>query len=102
MPFLVIDVGGDDLEVEVNSANASIQFDKEGVRSRRAAGGALLTTVTYDPKLAHPFTTKWLTDTEYQALVAAAQYPETIVVGGDAIRPLTTLSCQVEISAVPL
>lgn len=84
--FLVIDVGGANLAIEVVQGSATLRRDSSGVSLERALGGQLQITKTYDAKPEIPFTTKWLTTEEYLALLAAAKWPRPIVVGGEALR----------------
>jgi hypothetical protein len=84
--FLVIDVGGDDLAVEINVEGATYRPDRSGTSKSRSASGKTQIVVTYDDKGVWTFTTKPLTTDEFVELVAAAQYPETITVGGEALR----------------
>jgi hypothetical protein len=104
--FLVIDVGGDDLAVEINVEGASFRWDRSGTTKDRSASGKTQIVVTHDDKGVWTFTTKPLTTDEYEALVAAAQYPATITVGGEALRNTSantvpqTVDCTVLVESV--
>lgn len=85
--MLVLDVGGADLAVEVQTSGFSRAPDRSGITKKRSLGGALLVTQVFAERVAFPaFTTGPLTTDQLEAVKAAAQYPATIVVGGDALR----------------
>jgi len=86
MAFLTIDVGGANLVVEVDVSNAAMVPDDSGTDQWRAHSGALNVTQTYADLPTWPFTTGPLTIDQLAALVAAAQFPKTIVVSGDFAR----------------
>jgi hypothetical protein len=85
--MLVIDVGGAGLALEVQTSGFSRAKDKSGESVKRALGGGLLVTRVYAQRpIYQGVATKALTTDELAALLAAAQWPKTIVVGGDALR----------------
>jgi hypothetical protein len=85
--MLILDVGGDDLAVEVQVTGLSRAPDRSGISKKRALGGAMLVTQLFTPRLVFPpFTTGPLTTEQLNAIKTAAGYPETRVVGGDALR----------------
>ena len=79
--FLIIDVGGADLALEINVESASFKWDRSGTSKSRSYSGKPQVTVTYADKGVWSVTAKPLTTDEYAALVAAAQWPETITIG---------------------
>lgn len=85
--FLVLDVGGAALAVEIVTSGAVKRRDSSGISKRRAFGGALLVSVAYREKIILTgFSSKWMTTNEFAALVAAAKFPQTIVVSGACLR----------------
>ena len=99
--FLVIDVGGDDLAIEIVTSGASLKRDSSGITKKRAYGGAMLVSRAYAEKIElDGFSSKWLTTNEYQALVAAAKYPQTIVVSGECLRTDNANTTPVALNAI--
>jgi hypothetical protein len=104
--MLIIDVGGDDLTVEVQTGGFGREWNDEGTHVWRALGGGLNATRTFGRKAIFRGTlTKPLTSEELEELRAAAKWPQTIVVGGDALRitssgtPAQTISAKVSIDS---
>jgi hypothetical protein len=102
--MLIIDVGGADLTVEVQTGNFAREWSDEGTHIWRALGGALNATRTFGRKMVfRGALTKPLTTEELEELRAAAKWPQTISVGGDALRltssgtPIQTISAKVSI-----
>ena len=86
MDFLTVDVGGADLVVEIDQQNATYRPDRSGTSKERAYSGKPMVTVTYPEKGTWSFQTKPLTTDELQALITAAQWPDTITIGGEFQR----------------
>lgn len=83
---IVIDVGGAAVTVEVQVSGFA-RTPRRGTQVKDALGGNLLVTQLYGEKQEFPpYTTGPLTTNQLVALKAAAQYPKTIVVGGEALR----------------
>lgn len=103
--FLVVDVGGVALAVEIDVDGAAMQFDRSGVSEQDADDGSKLVTVTYGIRRTASMKSKWMTTEEYQALRAAAKDALVpVVVGGHFLRTTTpntapqTMSALVEVS----
>ena len=86
MAFLTIDTGGANLTVEVDSSDASADYDDAGTSIEPAYSGKPIVSQTYAPRDVWSFTTGPLTIDQHSALIAAAQYPLAINVTGDAFR----------------
>lgn len=85
--MLVLGVGGANLAVEVQVSGFARAPDRSGITKKRALGGAMLVTQVFAERIAFPaFTTGPLTTAQVVAIRAAANYPATIVVGGEALR----------------
>src|SRR5690348_12333564 len=104
--FLIVDVGGADLAVEIDTDGASLQFDRSGVSEEDADDGSKLVVVGYDVRRIASLKSKWLTTEEFQALVAASKNGlEPILIGGHLIRTTTpntvpqTMSAILEVSS---
>lgn len=85
--MLIIDVGGANLAVEVQTSGFVRTYDQSGISVRRMMGGNTTAVRTFSPRVMLQGTlTKALTTNELVALRAAAKWPRKIVVGGDALR----------------
>ncbi len=85
--MITIDVGGDDLDVEVQTSGFQLTPDDSGVSVKRSLAGTLIATRTFAGRSTWTGTlTKALTTDELADLRAAAKWPQTIVVGGEAFR----------------
>lgn len=91
LPFLTLNPGEvDELDVEVQTSNASKTWDTSGIGRERSLGGTAIVVVTHERRATFPgYLTKWLTTEEYQALEAATRYPAPITVGGLSLRTTT-------------
>lgn len=108
MPFtamLVLDVGGAGLAVQIQIDGFSRQNQSTGISIRETMTGALTATRTFNPRpVLSGGVTRPVTTAELVALRAAAKWPRTIVVGGDALRitdsgsPAQTWNAKVEIT----
>jgi len=103
--FLVLDVGGANLAVEIDTEGASMQYDRSGVSEEDADDGSKLVTALFVTRRIGSMKSKWLTTEEFEALKAASKMAlEPIVVGGHFIRTSTpntvpqTMTALVEVS----
>lgn len=88
--FLVIDVGGANLAVEIDTEGASMQFDRSGVIVEDADDGSKLVTQLHAIRRNAPMKSKWLTTEEFEALKAAAKNGLVpVVVGAHFLRTTT-------------
>jgi hypothetical protein len=101
--FLILDVGGANLVVEVETSNFERRKDRSGTDISRSYSGKKMVTETYPDKLVFPpFQTGPLTVEELLAIEAAAQWPATIPVGGPALRNTTANTVPQTIDATVL
>jgi hypothetical protein len=101
MNYLILDVGGANLVVEVDVTTGSRRPDRSGTSIERSFSGKPMVTQTYGEKMTLPtLRTSWLTTEQYEALKAAANWPETIVVGGTALRITTADTVPQTINAI--
>lgn len=70
------------LLVEIDANSATMRRDNSGIKVATAFSGKPLVTRLYDPRNSWPFTTMLLSQAEYEALEAAADYPNIVLVEG--------------------
>ena len=87
--FLVVDVGGANLAVEIDTDGASLTYDQAGTAIEDADDGSSLVSVAFATRRSATFKSKWMTTEEFVALKAAAQWPKSITVGGHFLRTTT-------------